>query len=270
MKALIFAAGLGTRLKPLTDNKPKALVSLCGKPMLQMQLMNLYSFGFDDITINVHAFGEQVEEYVESFIKDFSNEIPNGNLTIRISKEYDLLRETGGGIFHAEQFLSDEPFLVHNVDIFSNANPRQLYQDAIEQFNSDPKIISSIAVSKRKTDRYFLFDEEDNLVAWENRKTGEVKSPFKNLKALSLAELDDMKLQKFPFAGLHVISPKVFPIMKKYVEKIGTEKFSIIDFYLWASSRYSVKGVELRGLKLCDVGKIEHIAQAEEFIKSQI
>ena len=185
MKALIFAAGLGTRLKPLTDERPKALVPILGKPMLELQILHLYSFGFNDITINVHYFGEQIEAYIGEFLKRFKKELPANNLVIRISKEYDLLRETGGGIFHARKMLKDRPFLVHNVDVFSNMNPLDFYRDALEQFRNEPSQIASIAVSRRETERYLLFDENDMLVAWENRKTGEVKSPYKELKFLT-------------------------------------------------------------------------------------
>lgn len=270
MKALIFAAGLGTRLKPLTDECPKALIPLCGRPMLELQLLHLYSFGFNDITINVHAFGEQIESFISDFKKSFKKEVPGGNLVIRISKEYDLLRETGGGILHARKMLEDRPFLVHNVDIFSNLNPLDFYRDALEQFKNDPSQIASIAVSRRVTERYLLFDKNDRLVAWENCKTGQVKSPYEDLKNLSVKELNDKGFQKFPFAGVHVISPKIFPLLKEYAESIGTEKFSIIDFYLSKAKDCTIKGVELKGLKMCDVGKIEHIAEAEEFVKNLI
>ena len=270
MKALIFAAGLGTRLKPLTDDKPKALVPILGKPMLELQLLHLYSFGFNDITVNVHYFGEQVEAFIKDFLKRFKKEVPGGNLVIRVSTEYDLLRETGGGILHARKKLEDRPFLVHNVDIFSNLNPLDFYRDALEQFKNDPSQIASIAVSRRETERYLLFDKNDRLVAWENRKTSEVKSPFEELKGLSIKELDSKKLQKFPFAGVHVVSPKIFPLLKEYSERIGSEKFSIIDFYLDRAKDCTIKGVELKGLKMCDVGKIEHIAEAEEFVKNLI
>lgn len=242
MKALVFAAGLGTRLKPLTDNMPKALVPIGGEPLLKGVLNKLISSGYNNIVINIHHFAEQIEEYLR-----VNN---NFNANISLSDERDLLRDTGGGIKHAEPLLcalGSEPFLVHNVDIISNLDLRWF----MDQFGSNEErcasegkeLIANILVSDRETSRYFLFDDNDNLVGWTNVATGEVKSPFTGL--------DVSKCHKLAFAGIHLISPKIFPLMKDW-----PQKFSIVDFYLSICDKVVIKGVQMAGLQIKDVGKI--------------
>ena len=267
MKALIFAAGLGTRLQPLTLDKPKALVPLCGTPMLEHQLRHLYFSGFEDIVINVHAFGEQIESFVPDFLNRFHNEYPQNNLTISISKEYDLLRDTGGGVLHAQQLLGNEPFLVHNVDIFSNLDLKTFYTDSLALFESNSKIVANIVVSNRETERYFLFNRDNILVGWENRKSGEVRSLYKEYSQKSVDELDRIGLRHLPFAGIHIMSPKIFSLLRSYSKGIESNSFSIVDFYLNISRKWDIVGNVVEDLKICDVGKIEHIAQAERFVR---
>ena len=161
MKALVFAAGMGTRLKPLTDTMPKALVPVLGKPLLAHVIEKLRSEGFDDITVNVHHFADQIQKYLSD--NDFG-------LPIHISDERDLLRETGGGVRHARPFLEGSPFLVHNVDIISNID-LGIFAVSVRE-----DALSTIVVSDRKTKRYFLFDEGMRLVGWTNVETGEVRS----------------------------------------------------------------------------------------------
>ena len=142
MKAMIFAAGLGTRLRPLTDHCPKALVPVAGRPMLEHVIQRLRNAGFNDLIINIHHQGEQIIEYLKKH--------PFPKTTIRISDERDILLDTGGGIKHAAPFLNgDEPFLVHNVDIFSNIDLKELYNRHLES-----KALATLLVSKRKTSRY--------------------------------------------------------------------------------------------------------------------
>lgn len=254
MKVLIFAAGLGTRLKPLTDTKPKALIEVGGKPLLEWLILKLKGEGFDDIVINVHYLGRQ--------IVDFVKEKNSFGVQIAFSNESDLLRDTGGGIKHAERLLNDgEPFLVHNVDIVSNLNLKDLY----ESFRSkaeDENILASLVVSKRDNDRRLLFDDANDLKAWENLKTGEVKSPYEEFASQKANSVKMRSLSPRSFAGIHVISPKIFELMQGM-----PEKFPIVDFYLSQAAKYKIRAEYRENLQLVDVGKVEHMAAAEELLK---
>ena len=241
--AMIFAAGLGTRLKPLTDTIPKALVPISGKPLLQHVIEKLSVSGFDEIVINVHHFSEQIIRFLQ--------ENNNFGLHIDVSDESDKLLDTGGGIRKAAAFLKgDEPFLVHNVDILSNADLKTLYNVHIQE-----KSIATLLVSQRKTNRYLLFDEQNVLKGWINESTGEVKSPY--------PDFSPENHQKFAFAGIQVISPEIFDKMK-YVP----DKFAIIDFYLSIADKVRIKGYPVDDLKMIDVGKIDSLKEAEEFLIS--
>ena len=159
MKAMIFAAGMGTRLRPLTDQMPKALVPVAGIPLLQRVLLRLASAGFDDITINIHHLGQQ--------IADFLRANRNFGLRIHISDERGQLLNTGGGIRHARPFLEgDEPFLVHNVDILTDADLRALWQHHLAR-----KAEATLLVGKRETKRYLLMDPDMTLHGWTNKQT---------------------------------------------------------------------------------------------------
>lgn len=207
MKAMIFAAGLGTRLKPLTDNTPKALLPINGKPMLEHVILKLKNAGFDQIAINIHHLGDQIIDFLAA-----NN---NFGIQIYISDERDYLLDTGGGIKHAAPFLQgDEPFLIHNVDIISNIDLRALYNHHLE---TNP--LATLLVSKRKTSRYLLFNKENKLCGWRNRETGEVKSFY--------PYFDPNQYKEYAFSGIHVLSPKIFDWMEEW-----TGKYSIINFYL--------------------------------------
>ena len=174
MRAMIFAAGLGTRLKPITDKMPKALVEVGGKTLLERQIEELKTAGFNEIVINIHHFAQMIRDYLAA----------NGNFgaDIYLSDESDELKDTGGGIKQASSLLDDgEPFLVHNVDILSNLNLNDLYDYHLSHAISNDTPLATIVVSPRKTLRYFLFDRDNNLVGWMNEQTGEVKTPFKEL-----------------------------------------------------------------------------------------
>lgn len=286
MKAMIFAAGMGTRLKPITDTMPKALVPVCGKPLLSHVIEKLHFAGFSDFVINLHHFADQIKNYVisdefkaslaaNSFGKDAND------IKVLFSDETDLLRETGGGIRHAAALLNDgEPFLVHNVDILSNLDVESFYRKHYEANGNSEKILATLLVSDRKTERYLLFDSEDMLVGWMNIKTGEVKSPFEELKREPMAELkkdgvenmgrgrfdyetflQEYQLKKYAFAGIHVMSPEVFVLMAD-----KPEKFSIITFYLSYCHKYKIKGHVAENLKLVDVGKLDSLQKAEEMV----
>jgi len=242
MKAMIFAAGLGTRLKPLTDSMPKAMVEIAGKPLLEHVILKLKAAGFDEIIVNVHHFAEQIISFLE--------EKNNFGIRIEISDERDMLLETGGGIKKAAAFFDDgKPFLVHNVDILSDIDLFKFYQH-----NVASKAIATLLVSERSTSRYLLFDKDNNLHAWINEKTGEIKSPYPNIVATDYS--------KYAFSGIHVISPEIFAYMDKW-----DGKFSIIDFYLSIADKANVDCYVAQGMKLIDVGKLDSLTEAENFIK---
>ena len=242
MKAMVFAAGLGTRLKPLTDTMPKALVPVCGQPLLYHVLTKLVAGGYEDIVVNVHHFPDQIIEYLRAH--DFG-------ARITVSDERFLLRETGGGIKCAQPLLSSsggmgDPFLVHNVDIVSNLDFKWLREQ------HRPGALATLVVSERKTQRYFLFDDDGRLRGWTNLATGEVRSPF--------GDIDPDRLHKMAFAGIHLISPAVFGAFDSY--GFG-ERFPIVDFYLKACADHPIYGVVPPGFTLVDVGKYDTLPDVE-------
>lgn len=243
MKAMIFAAGLGTRLKPLTDSVPKALVPIAGKTLLEHTISRLRDEGFTEIVINVHHFAEQIISFL-----DANN---NFGLNISISDERGMLLETGGGIRKAKSLLgTSEPFLIHNVDIISNAPLKELYCAHLAS-----KADATLLVSERNSTRALLFDTDGNLAAWKNLTTEEVRTPYK--------EIDIERLKPYAFSGIHVFSPSLYPLMSDY-----PDKFPIMDFYLDVCSRTSIKASVSTNLKLIDVGKLDSLSQAEELIKT--
>ena len=242
MKALIFAAGLGTRLKPLTDTMPKALVPIDGKPLLEHVILKLKAAGFNQIIINVHHFPDQIIEFLKS-----KN---NFDLRIEISDERDKLLDTGGGVKKAKWFFDDgKPFLVHNVDILSNIDLQSLYQQHLE---TSP--LATLVVSERDTFRYFLFDEEARLKGWINEKTGEVRPDH-----LTHTEL----YNKLAFSGIQVLSPDVFKLMDHF-----PDHFSIVDFYLRNAAQQQIKAYVPHALKMIDVGKLNVLTEAEQFVRN--
>lgn len=243
MKAMIFAAGLGTRLKPLTDHMPKALVPVAGKPMLEHVILKLKAAGFTELVINIHHFGEQIIGFLEAN--------RNFGLTIHISDERDMLLDTGGGIKKARNFFSgDEPFLVHNVDILSDTDLKALYENHLHSGND-----ATLLASPRKTIRYLLFDDENLLRGWINKDTLQTKPEGFIYRAGQYRE--------YAFSGIHVISPSLFRYMDRW-----QGKFSIMDFYLQTCREARLGGYLTEQLRLIDIGKPETLAKAEEFIKT--
>ncbi|WP_297151271.1 nucleotidyltransferase family protein [uncultured Prevotella sp.] len=276
MQAMIFAAGLGTRLKPLTDTMPKALVRVGGEPLIKRVIMNLAAAGVERIVVNVHHFAEQIIDY----LKDNDN----FGLDIRISDETAGLLETGGGIKKAAPlFDSAAPILIHNVDILSNVDLREFYQIASqsekgkvkseesecgsekgkveneegrgknEESNCCDAVDAVLLVSWRKTKRYLLFNDDMKLVGWTNIETGEVRSPY--------PELNPKECRMYAFAGIHALSPRLLKMMDEFPDRFG-----IIDFYLKACATHNIKGYVKDDLKLMDIGKLDTLAQAEEFL----
>lgn len=240
MKAMIFAAGLGTRLKPITDSIPKALLPIGGKTLLEWQLEKLKQAGITDVVINVHHFADQIIRYVE--------ERDHLGMRIGFSDETEMLLETGGGLRKAGQLLgTDQPVLVCNVDVLSNIDIRQL----IAAHQADD--LATIVVSRRDTQRYFLFDQSGLLKGWTNIKTGEVKP----------AGMDAAPLEHLAFSGMHVVSPRIFEAMTAY-----PEKFSITDFYIDQCGNQPIRAYVPEHYRMMDIGKIDHLREAEEFAKS--
>jgi NDP-sugar pyrophosphorylase family protein len=243
--AFIFAAGLGTRLKPLTDRMPKALVPYCGTPLLEQTIENLKRQGFDHFVINIHHFAQMIRDFVDQHHSFDTN--------IEFSDESDLLRDTGGAVKHAAHLLSQGPFLIHNVDIISNLDLDRLYRAHMED---EEKPIATLLVSNRETSRYFLFNDRMRLVGWINKSTGEVKSPFPEIAGQPVEELVK-RYSTLAFGGMHVISPDIFPLME---EPAWGEKFPIVDFYLAAARDHLIRGYEApAGTVLTDVGKLDQI-----------
>lgn len=242
MKAMIFAAGMGRRLRPLTDNTPKALIPVGGKPMLEHIILKLKDAGFDELVVNIHHEGQQ--------ILDFLKANNNFGVHIDISDERDYLLDTGGGIKKAASLLNGkEPFLVHNVDIFSNVDLRKLYET-----HQKTQPLSTLLVSERKTSRYLLFNKENKLCGWQNHETGEVKSHY--------PDFDPEQYTEYAFGGIHVLSPQIFEWMDEW-----TGKFPIINFYLSICAHTVIQAYPSENLRLLDVGKPEALEKAEEWIK---
>lgn len=245
MKAMIFAAGLGSRLKPLTDTMPKALVPVAGCPMLEHVILKLKASGFTEIVINIHHFGEQIIDFLKTN-NDFG-------LTIHISDERDRLLDTGGGIRKARLFFenSGEPFLVHNVDILSDMNLKELYD-----FHMQSGSVATLLASRRTTSRYLLFNTERKLRGWINKDTGQVKPEG--------FHYEESLYREYAFSGIHVFSPAVFRLMEA---PRWEGKFSIMDFYLATCGQTDYSGYLAEKLELIDIGKPETLARAEEFVK---
>jgi len=244
MKAMIFAAGLGTRLRPITDTMPKALVPICGKPLLYHVITKLRNSGYDHLIVNVHHFPQQILDYISS---------QDWGVRIDVSDESSRLLETGGAILHAREFLDGgkEPFLVHNVDIVSDLSIPWL------RSATRPDALATLLVSDRKTRRYLLFDDSMRLVGWTDISTGEVRSPYPGL--------DPGKCRRYAFAGIHNISPGIFNAF----ELLGVpERFPIMEFYLRACRDFPIYGAVPPELTLVDVGKIETLPEAEQICSS--
>lgn len=243
---MIFAAGLGTRLRPLTDTMPKALVPVDGVPMLRHVIDKLATYGYDDFVVNVHHFPDSIINFLK---QPGIADVPGR--TIAVSDERQLLRETGGGIRYARPLLEGTgSFLVHNVDILSDVDL------AAFRAHAHPGAISTILVSERQTSRYLLFDDDLRLVGWTNITTGEVRSPYGNINPKDYRML--------AFSGIHLMSDAIFEAFDK--EKVD-DRFPIIDFYVSVCDRYPIYGFCPERLRILDIGKVDSLAKAEELLK---
>ncbi len=231
---MILAAGLGTRLRPLTDDRPKALVEVAGRTLLELTLMRLRDFGIHEVIINTHHFADQVAEYLRVH--------QNFGMHIEISYE-EVLLDTGGGIKRAAHFFlgSDEPFLVHNVDVISTIDISRMIQ-----FHMERNALGTLAVQDRPTSRYLLFDENDELCGRRAGLTGETElvRPVKEQHALA-------------FSGIHILSPRIFSLLNE------DGAFSIIPAYLrLAAQKERLFAFRADQYYWRDLGRPEHIVEA--------
>lgn len=235
MKAMILAAGLGTRLKPLTDQKPKVLLKAGPYTLLEFTIKKLKSSGFTDIIINLHHLASQVIDYLDSHA--------NFGCNITISDETDKLLDTGGALRKAAGFFNDDqPFLIYNADIVGNINLKEVYDFHLNSGNQ-----ATLVVRRRDTTRYLLFDETMQLVEWVNTSKGLSK----------LVRLTQKPPQAFAFSGIHVMNPSLLPLLG------NQHVFSIIDSYLELAKNHQIGGYYDRSTLFADAGKHESLIEAD-------
>ncbi len=234
IKAMIFAAGLGTRFKPWTEHHPKALAMVNGKSLLQRNIEYLQQQGITDVVVNVHHFALQI---VDAVTQNFG-----WGSRVTISDETEAVLETGGGLVKARPLLEgNQPFVTINADILTDLDIQQLLTFHREQQN-----LISFAISQRKTTRYFLFDAGNRLCGWRNTQTGEEK-----------IVVPATALQPMAYSCVVVFEPAVFPLIRQ------TGKFSLTDMYLDLASGHKIMGYEHQHNRWIDVGKTESVARAE-------
>jgi NDP-sugar pyrophosphorylase family protein len=238
MKAMILAAGLGTRLKPWTDHHPKALAVVNGKSLLQRNIEYLQQFGITEVLVNVHHFADQIRDAVQK---------NNGwGSKITISDETDEVLETGGGLKKAGWYFEGvSPFVLMNVDILTSMD-----MGAMIHAHQYSKPLATLAISERKTSRYFLFDTTQCLRGWRNVQTGEEKPASISTIIPNLKEM--------AFSGIHIIDPLLLTLMER------NGKFSMVDVYLDLCKNHTILGYDHTGAVLVDVGKPESIIKAEQ------
>jgi NDP-sugar pyrophosphorylase family protein len=242
MKAMILAAGLGTRLQPFTLTKPKALVPVNGIPVLEIIIRRLKKYGISEIIINVHHFADQIREFL-SFHHNF-------DISIDISDETSQLLETGGGLVKAGHFFNDgNPFLVHNVDVLTDFNIAELYE-----YHLKNKSLATLAVKERKTSRSLLINKEHQLCGWKNNQTGET----------IIARNTTENLIPIAFSCVYVLNPEIFTMITE------TGKFSIMDSFLRLATNYNISTWPHPQNFWYDIGKAENLAMAEPFVNMVI
>lgn len=239
MKAMIFAAGLGSRLKPFTDSHPKALAEVNGKTLLERNVLYLQKFGIKEVIVNVHHFADQIVSAIEK---------NNGwGSVITISDEREEVLETGGGLKKAANYFQGErAFVVMNVDILTDFDLMEMIRS-----HQQEKPLATLAVTQRKSSRYFLFDEYDKLCGWRNVQTGEEKPVD-----LKTSNEDYDLLKERAFSGIHVISSNIFSLMQQ------EGKFSMVEVYLDLMKKNRINSFDHSGGILIDVGKPENVEKA--------
>lgn len=239
MKAIIFAAGLGTRLNSITADKPKALVEVNGIPLLELAIRKLRHYGFKDIIVNVHYFSEQIK----TFIKD----LKYNDVKVSVSDESEKLMGTGGGIKQAADFFKDEEaFLAYNVDVITDLDLGNLYRKHVIS-----GALATLAVRKRETSRYLMIDKSNILCGWKNVKTGEqIDTGRSQEQLISVA-----------FSGVQVVSTK-------FIDLITEEGFcNIIDIYLRLAQDFEIKTIQHQDGFWFDVGKPEQLREVSKFLE---
>jgi NDP-sugar pyrophosphorylase family protein len=237
MKAIIFAAGLGTRLKPLTDNCPKALVPLNGKPLLWHAIKNLEKYGINEIVVNIHHFGEQIIDYIQQ------NQF---EAIIHISDEREELLDTGGGLIKARPFFSDEaPIIAYNVDVISSVDI-----SAVVAYHLKEQALATLVVRERETSRYFMFNEDMHMMGWKNYSTGEE----------IVSRIGFSHSSPWAFSGIQVLSPKIFDLIAE------EGKFSVTPLYLRLAQSHKIIGYPDGSPFWMDLGKLDQLAQAEKYL----
>lgn len=231
---MLLAAGLGSRLKPWTDHHPKSLAIVNGKSLLQRNIEYLQQYGINQVIVNVHHFADQIKEAIDK-TKGWGS-------TISISDETEAVLETGGGLNYAAWFFDKDEFVLMNADVLTDMNLASMIQ-----YHRLHAPLATLAVTNRRTSRYFLFDNDDNLCGWENIKTGEVK-----------LDKSAATVHQKAFSGIHVINPSIF----SHITMQG--KFSIVDLYLQLSKNNKIKGFDHSDSNFIDVGKPESILLAEQ------
>jgi NDP-sugar pyrophosphorylase family protein len=235
-RAMVFAAGLGTRLKPFTDSHPKALAPVNGKPLLQRNIEYLLRHGVRDIVVNVHHFADQIVDFLEHH--------HNFGIHLAISEEQPAPLETGGGLLRASAFLEahDGPFVVMNADILTDLDLTALYLDHVRH-----RPLATLAVTRRQSSRVLLFDGGMRLSGWQHLSTGDVR----------IVRADAGPLQPFAFTGVHVIEPALLRCVGR------TGAFSIIDAYLDLADGHVIRGYDHDGDRVVDVGRPASVLEAE-------
>ena len=248
--AMILAAGLGTRLKTLTQDKPKALVELNGKPLLQHCIENLIANGFYHIVINVHHFGEQIIDFIDQHQFD---------AVIQISDERDLLMDTGGGIVKATPLFKDsKAVMVHNVDIISNVNLREMATQFI-----DSKEDAWLLTQDRETNRKLLFDDENLLVGWMNKVEERFKWVDESKSALRRAQGPLPFYKEMAFSGLHFFRSDLFA-------EFEVKPQSVIDLYLDLAKNNRIISKPIQPDYWFDLGKPEQLQAAENYLNDLV
>ncbi len=237
MKAMIFAAGLGSRLRPLTNDKPKALVEIRGTPLLEIAIRRLKFFGYKDILVNIHHFGQQVIDFLE--------ERSHFGVNITISDEREQLLDTGGGLKKAAWFFDDGPFLLYNVDILSDIG-----LEALARAHRENDALATLACRQRDSSRHLLFNREGLLSGWRHNRTGEERICRPGSFHHALA-----------FSGIHVLSPRIFQWMPE------RDVFSIIDVYLEAGGAEPIRAFRHDDSLWLDVGKPPALERAAVLVQ---
>ena len=233
MKAMIFAAGLGTRLAPLTNTMPKAMVPINGKPMIQHQIEKLRGYGFDYIVVNVHHFASQIVDFLKN---------NNLGVHIEISDESDRLLDTGGGLKNVKRFFKEgDNFLIHNVDIFSDLDLKALYD-----FHCNSGNLATLAVSHRDSSKHLLFGKDSLLCGWRDLKSGKTIIPA-----------DCTVNDEMAFSGIYACNYRIFDL----IDNEGA--FPIIPELLKISVKNKIGAYVHDGINVLDVGKIDVIRQLE-------